>query len=350
MALPEAPFPVAWLVPDTNVVLHQLDLLERRGCPGLDHIVILETVVEEVRHNNLGAYRRLHKLLAAEGRSVVFFANEVGRFVLAAEGRPRSIPTYTLRADACCFTLLGHSLPLRLLPTLASPPQPPPLSLSFATFSPISAAVVQHSRHTYVRRTAGESPNDRNDRAIRVAAAWFTAQLAGFGGGGGGPAVALVTDDRLNRRACAAMGAGAPRALTSRGLVRGLEGAFPDLPDLLASFDDDGENAKPGGGGGASTAGRDGGSDSEGSGDEGGAKSASKGGAAAAPGRRGGRGAGGAPPAALYPAHMSAAEVEAGVLAGRLFQGTLRCSRTRSVTASCWNFLQRDGDGRAREA
>ena len=75
MALPEAPFPVAWLVPDTNVVLHQLDLLERRGCPGLDHIVILETVVEEVRHNNLGAYRRLHKLLAAEGRSVVFFAN-----------------------------------------------------------------------------------------------------------------------------------------------------------------------------------------------------------------------------------------------------------------------------------
>ena len=34
-------------------------------------------------------------------------------------------------------------------------------------------------RETYVKQEAGESPNDRNDRAIRVAAAWYTARLPG---------------------------------------------------------------------------------------------------------------------------------------------------------------------------
>jgi hypothetical protein len=39
---------ISWLVPDTNVVLHQMDLLEHAGCAQLDHIIILETVADEV--------------------------------------------------------------------------------------------------------------------------------------------------------------------------------------------------------------------------------------------------------------------------------------------------------------
>jgi hypothetical protein len=39
-------------------------------------IVLLQTVIEEVRANSLAAYRRLQKLLRDEERMVVFFSNE----------------------------------------------------------------------------------------------------------------------------------------------------------------------------------------------------------------------------------------------------------------------------------
>jgi hypothetical protein len=47
----------------------------------------------------------------------------------------------------------------------------------------------EHRRGLYVDQIVGESLNDRNDRAIRVAAKWFadhTASMAGGGGGAGG--------------------------------------------------------------------------------------------------------------------------------------------------------------------
>ena len=65
-----------WLIPDTNVILHQMDLLECSSCDALNHLIVLETVVEEVRHNNISIFRRLLKLLAHESKNVVFFANE----------------------------------------------------------------------------------------------------------------------------------------------------------------------------------------------------------------------------------------------------------------------------------
>ena len=264
--------PLAWLVPDTNVVLHQLDLLEFEGCPHLDHVIILETVAEEVRHNNLAAHKRLVRLLKSERRRVVFFANE-------------------------------------------------------------------HSRHTYVRRNAGETPNDRNDRAIRVAAAWLGDQLlatalAMAAGGtttaaaaaGAGAPVVLLSDDRLNREAARAMprrvgGGPVLRVATARGFVRAL--GVGGLADLVAAFDDED------GGEGESEA-----EEEEGGLGGGAAKKAAKTapGASAsgvgARGGRGGRGSGGARgEEALFPPHLPAGEVSEGVLAGRLFQGVLRCSR-----------------------
>ena len=55
-----------WLVIDTNVALHQIDLLEHRGCAcaALDHIVVTQTALEEVRHNNASLHRRVCALLA----------------------------------------------------------------------------------------------------------------------------------------------------------------------------------------------------------------------------------------------------------------------------------------------
>lgn len=63
------------LVLDTNVILNQIDLLEYQT-PAISCVVILETVAEEVRHNNLSVYRRLKQLLLDDSRLFIFFANE----------------------------------------------------------------------------------------------------------------------------------------------------------------------------------------------------------------------------------------------------------------------------------
>ena len=48
-------------------------------------------------------------------------------------------------------------------------------------------------RDTYIKQEDGETPNDRNDRAIRVAAAWYTKRLPDM-------EILLLTNDADNRR------------------------------------------------------------------------------------------------------------------------------------------------------
>ncbi|KAM7515994.1 hypothetical protein LguiA_005577 [Lonicera macranthoides] len=52
----------------------------------------------------------------------------------------------------------------------------------------------EYHKDTYVKAMTGESPNDRNDRAIRVAAQWYQNHL------GGAIRVLLITNDRENKR------------------------------------------------------------------------------------------------------------------------------------------------------
>ncbi|KAL6583843.1 Exosome complex exonuclease RRP44 A [Orobanche minor] len=112
------------LIVDTNVVLHQIDLLEN---PALDNIVVLSIVREEVKHRNLSVYNRLRALCDNPERSFFVFLNE-------------------------------------------------------------------HHKDTHVKTKKGESRNDRNDRAIRVAARWYQNHL------GSAVRVLLVTNDRENKR------------------------------------------------------------------------------------------------------------------------------------------------------
>jgi hypothetical protein len=58
----------------------------------------------------------------------------------------------------------------------------------------------ENHRDTYVKAAPGESPNDRNDRAIRVATTWYAARL------GDRMKVVLLTNDGDNRRKAAADG------------------------------------------------------------------------------------------------------------------------------------------------
>ena len=61
--------------------------------------------------------------------------------------------------------------------------------------------VNEHHAETYVERAPGESANDRNDRAIRRAAAWYAGEgRACYSKEGMPPRVVLVTDDAENRK------------------------------------------------------------------------------------------------------------------------------------------------------
>ncbi|KAL0462392.1 UNVERIFIED_CONTAM: Exosome complex exonuclease RRP44A [Sesamum latifolium] len=112
------------IIADTNVVLHQIDLLEN---PAIDDVVVLSVVLEEVKNKNLSVYNRLRALCSNPQRRFFVFSNE-------------------------------------------------------------------YHKDTYVKIESGETPNDRNDRAIRVAAQWYQNHL------GGAVKVLLITNDRENKK------------------------------------------------------------------------------------------------------------------------------------------------------
>ena len=71
-----------YLVLDTNVVLKQMDLLEHTvesnvvGAGPLSRCIILQTVLDEVKHQNLSIFNRLQSLLTSPERQHVMFPNE----------------------------------------------------------------------------------------------------------------------------------------------------------------------------------------------------------------------------------------------------------------------------------
>ncbi|BAT79018.1 hypothetical protein VIGAN_02181000 [Vigna angularis var. angularis] len=80
----------------------------------------------------------------------------------------------------------------------------------------------EYHRDTYVKEMSGETKNDRNDRAIRVATQWYQNHL------GGAVKVLLITNDRENRRKASEEGIFAE---TVESYVKSL--GQPDLLDLL---------------------------------------------------------------------------------------------------------------------
>ncbi|CAG0883873.1 unnamed protein product [Darwinula stevensoni] len=62
-----------YIIPDTNVVLHQISILES---PVIHNVIILSTVLQEVRNKSPPAYKRLRDLLANENKRFYIFVNE----------------------------------------------------------------------------------------------------------------------------------------------------------------------------------------------------------------------------------------------------------------------------------
>lgn len=62
-----------YVVLDTNVVLHQIELLEN---PALKNVIIPKTVMEEVHHQNLQISDRIKAIVADGARHFFVFQNE----------------------------------------------------------------------------------------------------------------------------------------------------------------------------------------------------------------------------------------------------------------------------------
>lgn len=149
-----------YILPDTNVLLTGMDLFEdsKHFCD----VIILQTVLEELRNRSLPLYNRLLALTKSEEKRFYLFLNE-------------------FRSE------------------------------------------------TNVRRLDGETINDRNDRAVRKAAEWYTAHLARTVKRAA-PAIVVITNDQGNRTKAKAEGL---FALSLRQYVEGLDDA-DRLLDMVA--------------------------------------------------------------------------------------------------------------------
>ncbi|PJF16825.1 VacB and RNase II family 3'-5' exoribonuclease [Paramicrosporidium saccamoebae] len=144
------------VLPDTNILLHHLDVLER--APFTD-VVVLQTVLEEVKGNSLGIHRRVRSLIAQGDRRIYVFSNE-------------------------------------------------------------------NNKHTFVEKLEGETDNDRNDRSIRQASAWYGQHLKKFNEYG----VVLLTNDAANARLAKEAGI---VAMNLKEYCRGLVGVVDDATMIL---------------------------------------------------------------------------------------------------------------------
>ncbi|XP_019563909.3 exosome complex exonuclease RRP44 [Aedes albopictus] len=62
-----------YLMLDTNVILYQIDLLESDA---IRNVIVLSTVLDEVRHRSPAIFKRLRKIVADPGRKFFTFVNE----------------------------------------------------------------------------------------------------------------------------------------------------------------------------------------------------------------------------------------------------------------------------------
>ena len=149
----------AYVVVDTNVALHQMDLLAH-AC--VTDVVVPSVVLEECRARSRPSYERLRALCQDPAKRFFVFANE-------------------------------------------------------------------HHRDTYVKAEPGESPNDRNDRAIRVVCAFYRRAVPEM-------RVVLLTNDRGNLRKARDEGLDAVscREFAKRAASRDPTSEAAGLADLVA--------------------------------------------------------------------------------------------------------------------
>ncbi|RYG60606.1 hypothetical protein EON64_19180 [archaeon] len=61
---------------DTNIALHEIDLLEQQS-PVTSLMVVCQTMLQELRRLNFSAYKRMQELISSEKRNIIFYPNEL---------------------------------------------------------------------------------------------------------------------------------------------------------------------------------------------------------------------------------------------------------------------------------
>lgn len=61
---------------DTNIALHEIDLLEQQS-PVTSLMVVCQTMLQELRRLNFSAYKRMQELISNEKRNIIFYPNEL---------------------------------------------------------------------------------------------------------------------------------------------------------------------------------------------------------------------------------------------------------------------------------
>ncbi|XP_036979240.1 exosome complex exonuclease RRP44 [Acanthopagrus latus] len=207
-----------YLIPDTNVVLHQIDVLED---PVIRNVIILQTVLQEVRHRSAPVYKRLKDIIHEKEKHFYTFTNE-------------------------------------------------------------------HHRETFIEREPGESANDRNDRAIRMASKWYGQHLKTSETGADGLKVVLLTNDLGNKQKAEESGL---LVYKCEEYIKSLI-ANPELVDHLALSTDEKNEI-----------------------------TSSK---------------------VLFPEHLPLSKIQAGIKSGSFLQGTFRASRDNYLEATV--FVQGEGE------
>ncbi|NWX39904.1 RRP44 exonuclease, partial [Steatornis caripensis] len=200
-----------YLLPDTNLLLHQIDILED---PVIKNVIVLQTVLQEVRNRSAPVYKRIRDLIQNPEKHFYSFTNE-------------------------------------------------------------------HHRETYVEQERGESSNDRNDRAIRVAVKWYNEHLKKIEDEEK-IQVIFLTNDKTNKEKALEEGI---TAYTCEEYVKSLI-ANPDLVDRLACVSDEGKEIESG--------------------------------------------------KIIFPEHIPLSKLQQGIKSGIYLQGTYRASRDNYLEATVW--------------
>merc|ERR1711899_235862 len=66
-----------YIILDTNIILNQIDILEVSAKDGgFQNVIVLQTVLEEVRHRSSPIYKRLRDIISDPTRRFYVFINE----------------------------------------------------------------------------------------------------------------------------------------------------------------------------------------------------------------------------------------------------------------------------------
>uniref|UniRef100_A0A8V0X405 DIS3 homolog, exosome endoribonuclease and 3'-5' exoribonuclease n=1 Tax=Gallus gallus TaxID=9031 RepID=A0A8V0X405_CHICK len=202
-----------YLLPDTNLLLHQIDILED---PVIKNVIVLQTVLQEVRSRSAPVYKRIRDVIGNPEKHFYSFTNE-------------------------------------------------------------------HHRETYIQQEQGESSNDRNDRAIRVAVKWYSEHLKKIQNEENEDIqVIFLTNDRNNKEKALEEGI---TAYTCEEYIKSLIDN-PDLVDRLACVSDEGKEIESG--------------------------------------------------KIIFPEHIPLSKLQQGIKSGIYLQGTYRASRENYLEATVW--------------